>query len=207
MTAMRWVSWGLMTFLAFAIALLASRYFSLNPRVFFPEQADVYQAHLAGIILHVAGGVTALALGPFQFLTRLRARRPALHRWMGRVYLVSILVGGIAGLYVATMAFGGLVARTGFAALALLWLMSAFVAYRRIRAGDSATHRQWMIRNYALTFAAVTLRIQQPLASLAGIPFEAAYPVIAWTAWLPNLLVAEWLVWRMLPRRRRVVVG
>lgn len=205
MTLARRTGWGLMTFLAFGVAFVASRYFTLDPQVFFPQQVDVYQAHLAAIILHVAGGVVALAVGPFQFLTRLRARRPKLHRWMGRVYLVSVLVGGLAGLYVATMAYGGLPARTGFAALALTWLTTAFLAYRRIRAGDSATHQRWMIRNYALTFAGVMLRLQIPVSGVAGIPFDVAYPVIAWTCWAPNLLVAEWIVQRIQSRRRQVI--
>jgi uncharacterized membrane protein len=196
-----------MAFLAFAVVLLVSRYFTLDPAVFFPEQVDVYQAHLAAIILHVAGGVTAMALGPFQFLPRIRARRPALHRWTGRVYLIGVLVGGLTGLYVATMAYGGLLAQTGFATLAALWLSTAFIAYRRIRAGDSRTHQLWMIRNYALTFAAVTLRIQTPMSAVLGIPFDVAYPVIAWTCWVPNLLVAEWIIWRMTQRRRRVAVA
>jgi hypothetical protein len=52
-----------------------------------------------------------------------------------------------------------------------------------------------MIRSYALTFAAVMLRIWMPLSDLVGIPFESAYPIAVWLAWVPNLLVAEvWLV-------------
>ena len=176
MTLVKRTGWGLMTFLAVSIALASSRYFTLDPRVFFPQQVSVYEAHLAGIILHVTGGVLALVIGPFQFIPGLRARRPALHRWMGRVYLLAILVGGGAGLYVATLAYGGLLAKTGFAALALTWLSTAYLAYRSIRAGDSQTHRRWMIVNYALTFAAVTLRIQLPLSGALGIPFDIAYP-------------------------------
>ncbi|WP_068854147.1 DUF2306 domain-containing protein [Stenotrophomonas rhizophila] len=62
-------------------------------------------------------------MGPFQFSTRLRQRYPAAHRWAGRAYLsVGVLVGGLSGLYMATFAFGGLAAKIGFAALALMWL-------------------------------------------------------------------------------------
>jgi hypothetical protein len=49
-----------------------------------------------------------------------------------------------------------------------------------------------MIRNFSLTFAAVTLRIYVPLSIALGIPFEQAYPAIAWLCWVPNLAVAEW---------------
>jgi hypothetical protein len=51
-----------------------------------------------------------------------------------------------------------------------------------------------MVRNFALTFAAVTLRLWLPTAIIAGAPFELAYPVIAWLCWVPNLLLAELLL-------------
>jgi hypothetical protein len=76
--------------------------------------------------------------------------------------------------------------------LAWLWLSSAIRAYRAIRARNTADHQRWVTRNYALTFAAVTLRISLPLAAIVGVPFETAYPVIAWLCWVPNLAVAEW---------------
>ena len=50
-----------------------------------------------------------------------------------------------------------------------------------------------MVRNFALTFAAVTLRLWLPASIVAGFPFELAYPVIAWLCWLPNLVAAELL--------------
>ncbi len=51
-----------------------------------------------------------------------------------------------------------------------------------------------MIRNFALTFAAVTPRLWLPACVASGLPFEIAYPAIAWVCWLPNLVVAELLV-------------
>jgi len=48
-----------------------------------------------------------------------------------------------------------------------------------------------MVRNFALTFAAVTLRLWLPASVASGIGFEVAYPAVAWLCWLPNLLVAE----------------
>jgi hypothetical protein len=50
-----------------------------------------------------------------------------------------------------------------------------------------------MVRNFALTFAAVTLRLWLPASIVSGFPFELAYPVIAWLCWLPNLVAAELL--------------
>lgn len=48
-----------------------------------------------------------------------------------------------------------------------------------------------MIRSYALTLAAVTLRLQLPASAMLDIPFETAYPAIAFLCWVPNLILAE----------------
>ena len=184
------ISWGIMTFFAMGIVLYAVRYFSLNPDVYFPQQQSVYLAHQTGIIVHIIGGVLALSLGPFQFLNRLRARWPKVHRWMGRFYLIGILLGGTAGLYMAFYAYAGIAASLGFATLALAWLFTGWMAYRAIRAGKKAVHRQWIIRNFALTFAAVTLRIwMMPLIMTFGE--TTGYEIVAWICWVPNLIVAE----------------
>lgn len=141
------------------------------------------------------GAVFALALGPFQFSSRLRRARPRLHRWCGRVYLgAGVLVGGLAGLFIAFHAFGGPVARLGFACLALAWLYTGLRAWRAVRGRDLASHRRWMIRNFALTFAAVTLRLWLPASVVSGAPFAIAYAAVAWLCWLPSLAVAELLV-------------
>lgn len=158
-----------------------------------PDMRAGFVAQGAGAVYaHVFASVAALGLGPFQFLGRLRAARPRLHRVLGRLYLgVGVGVGGLAGLFMALHAFGGPVARAGFACLALAWLYTGWRAYRAIRARDVTAHRRWMVRNFALSFAAVTLRLWLPASFVAGIPFELAYPAIAWLCWVPNLLVAE----------------
>ena len=143
---------------------------------------------------HIVGSGIALLIGGFQFLPGLRSRRPDLHRWIGRTYLLAVLIGGIGGLMLAGVATGGLVARVGFASLGALWLYSGWQAYSAIRARDIQSHRRWMTRNFALTFAAVTLRIYLGLSGVAGIPFEDFYPVVAWICWVPNLLVVEWWI-------------
>jgi hypothetical protein len=53
-----------------------------------------------------------------------------------------------------------------------------------------------MVRNFALTFAAVTLRLWLPASVVAGVPFGLAYPAIAWLCWVPNALFAEVLLGR-----------
>lgn len=172
-----------------------------------PEIRAAFAQYPAIVFAHVFGSAVALGLGPLQFWSRLRARRPRFHRWCGRLYLgVGVLVGGLAGLYMAVHAFGGLAARLGFGGLALAWLFTGLRAYFAIRDWDKAAHRRWMIRNFALTLAAVTLRLWVPAAVASGIPFEAAYPFIAWLCWVPNLALAEVLLRQEAGRTPRVVL-
>ena len=79
----------------------------------------------------------------------------------------------------------------GLCGLALAWLYTGWRAYRSIRARETAAHRRWMVRNFALAFGAVTLRLWLPGSLFAGAPFEIAYPLVAWLCWVPNLVVAE----------------
>jgi len=115
---------------------------------------------------------------------------------------VGILVGGLAGLYMAFLAYGGLPARLGFGLLAILWLLSGSMVYRHIRNKEIQNHRQWMVRNYALTFTAVTLRLWLIVFQVAEVEFIEAYITVAWLCWVPNLMIAEVIVNRIRPNRR-----
>jgi hypothetical protein len=165
-----------------------------------PDMAVVFRTHWLGITTHITASAIALILAPVQVSSRLRRRWPAAHRWCGRVYLgLGVLPGGLAGLYMGTLSSRGWVARTGFVTLALCWLWSGWAAYRAIRGGDVPRHREWILRNVSLTGGAILLRVYMGLFGVAGIPFEVAYPIVAWAAWLPNLALMElWL--RRAPR-------
>jgi uncharacterized membrane protein len=191
------IGWAVILLLAVLVSLEVSRYLTLDPDVFFLEQRAVYMAHLAFLITHIVASMLALLIGPFQFLPRIRkGRLLKVHRWLGRTYLLSILFGGLSGLYMAQFAYGGAVSELGFGVLACLWLYTGFMAYKRIREKDLDGHRRWMIRNYALTFAGVMLRVWVPVSMAMGADFLEAYRVIAWMCWVPNLLVAQWIIRR-----------
>jgi uncharacterized membrane protein len=197
--------WGLMAFFAVAVAIvLVGQYAPGDPNRYFDQQRAVYIANKAALMTHIFGGGTALLIGPFQFLPALRRKKWLnLHRWLGRIYLLGILSGGVGGLYMARLAHGGIVSQIGFAMLAVLWLTTGYLAYQRIRARDIKAHERWMKRNFALTFAAVMLRVWLPILAFAvGLEFTTAYIIVAWLCWVPNLLFAEWLIRR---RQNRAV--
>lgn len=151
---------------------------------------------------HTVGGAVAVLIGPWQFLSRVRARLPRLHVWMGRIYLLAVLSGALGGLYFAPTSVGGQPGMLGFGVLAVFWLYTGAMAYISIRRGDVVAHRRWMIRNYALTFAAATLRIELGAMQFAGVGFNVAFPIVAWSSWVLNSLAAEAWLRGLIGRRR-----
>jgi uncharacterized membrane protein len=143
---------------------------------------------------HTMGGAIAILIAPFQLITTLRTTRPRVHVWMGRAYLIAVLTGALGALYFAPQSTAGTLGSVGFTTLALFWLYSGARAYFAIRRGNVQMHRRWILRNYALTFAAATLRIQLPLLIMGGVAFPVAYTLVAWISWVPNWLIVEgWL--------------
>jgi len=147
--------------------------------------------------LHAISSGIAITVGWFQFIKRIRIRRPQVHRMIGLLYSGMVAVGGVTGMYLACYASGGWSGKTGFMILAIIWLYTLYRSLNSILVHRNAMlHRHWMIRNYALTCAAIALRIYTPLAdALLGITdTEVSFVVIGWLCWVPNLLVAEMLV-------------
>lgn len=184
------------TLLSVGVAAYALLMYSAGPGAqalhLHPQMRDAFERHPTAIGVHVFASALALLLGPLQFWPAWRARHPRWHRWSGRVYLgVAVALGGMAGLYMSLHAFGGPVAKLGFACLALAWMYSGARAFAAARARDFAAHRRWMLRNFALSFAAVTLRLYLPASQVLGLDFASAYAAIAWLCWVPNLVVAE----------------
>lgn len=155
--------------------------------------------YLTAFYMHIFLGGLALIAGFSQFYKKLRRKRPAVHRALGKIYVVAVLLSGFAGLGIAFFATGGIIPALGFAGLALLWLYTTSNAYMSIKKLHIDAHQRWMIRSYALCFAAVTLRLYLPLfTGLLNMDFIPAYKIIAWLCWVPNILVAEFFIVRKL---------
>lgn len=202
------IGWSLMTFLSLGVAAYAAFHVATGFVNLPPDVAQNGFASPHGLRVHIAASTFALALGPFQFLRSLRTRAPGVHRWIGRVYVAACLLGGLAGGAIAMYSTAGSIAGAGFLALAIAWVVTTSLAFVAVLRRDFATHERWMVRSFALTFAAVTLRIYLPIGlELHPDGFVLPYTVIAWLCWVPNLILAEvWLNLRR-PRPRAIGVG
>jgi len=184
--------WLLGALASAGVALFSYRF--LGPDPFMGSDIARNLMRHPWLTVHAGLAATALLLGPLQFLPRLRARRPGLHRALGRVYGFCCLAGAVAGLLLAYGTDAGPIAQSGFGALAVLWFAATAWALRLAVTRRITLHQRWMVRSFALTFAAVTLRLYLPVAPLLGFSFLEGYRFIAWFCWVSNLLVAEiWL--------------
>ena len=146
--------------------------------------------------VHIVFGGVALLLSPVQLSARLRARVPRVHRLVGRVVLASIVLAGTAGFLLSWVNAAGSVGTAGFGGLAVLWVTFALLGLRAILRRDVVAHRRWMLRTFAMTYAAVTLRLWLvALIPLLG-DFHSAYLLVPFLCWVPNLVVVELLLRR-----------
>ncbi|MEM9023225.1 MAG: DUF2306 domain-containing protein [Bacteroidota bacterium] len=193
----RKISWYILSVFSLLVGLYPVAYF------FLPREAGLLSTKPDQLldngwwqfffVAHLCGGGLSLLIGWAQFSTRWRENYPRLHRTLGKVYLLAVWIGGTAALYLAFFATGGWVTGLGFFSLAAAWLATTVQAYVSIRQGHVVRHQQWMVLSYAATLAAVTLRIEMPILIALTGNFFTAYPIVAWSCWVPNLLVGAWI--------------
>ncbi|MEP6676745.1 MAG: DUF2306 domain-containing protein [Ferruginibacter sp.] len=145
---------------------------------------------------HVFSSLFTLCAGFTQFSTYVLQHHKKLHRFIGRLYVYDILIINFpAGMIMAFYANGHLPTKIAFVILDSLWFLFTFKAVVAAKAKDIKKHRRFMIRSYALTFSAVTLRTWKiVLPFFFHFDIVTLYMIDAWMGFVPNLLFAEWLI-------------
>ena len=156
---------------------------------------DYYWPNRWWLVGHLSGGMLAILLGPFQFISKFRNRYLKTHRLLGKIYIIAIIIGSLCAFY---MSFT--VARQVNIAwcialffLAFPWLISVLMAYRMIRNKRVQQHREWMIRSYVVTFAFVSFRFieESSIARSLMETFEERGPTVIWISWAVPLFITE----------------
>ncbi|WP_207625740.1 DUF2306 domain-containing protein [Niastella populi] len=152
----------------------------------------------AAFYTHVFSSVLALAAGLTQFSDVILKKYRRLHRIVGWIYAVDILIINFpAAMIMAYYANGLLPSKIAFILLDCLWFWFTLKAVIAARNKEINKHKRFMIRSFALTFSAITLRSWKII--LAGVFHPdplTLYMIDAWMGFVPNLLLAEWFIWR-----------
>ena len=165
-------------------------------RLLLSKSAELISSHfyMTCFYLHITFGGIALLIGWLQFSKKLRQQYVNVHRWIGKIYILSVWISGIPGFYIALHASGGLSPKLGFGVGAVIWLLITTFGYLTIKRGNVESHKKLMLYSYAGTFGAVTLRLWLPVLIFIFGEFVVAYQIVAWLSWLPNMLVVfMWL--------------
>ncbi|MBL7885017.1 MAG: DUF2306 domain-containing protein [Bacteroidia bacterium] len=146
--------------------------------------------------IHITSSIFVLLFGAFQFIPTQSIRVLKIHRVLGKLYvLIIILLSAPSGLVMAFYANGGMWAKISFVSISILWWLFTFLAYTKIRKKNIESHRNYMTRSYALTLSAITLRTYALfLPFFIHLQSNHMYVLIAWISWVPNLLIAELII-------------
>ena len=149
-----------------------------------------------GFYVHITTSLLVLVAGLLQFLPWLARRGPALHRRLGKVYIIGILaLAAPSGLILARFANGGLTAQVGFTLQCVVWWLCTWRAYQAARQRQWSLHVDWMLRSYAVTLAALALRGESYVMYYVfeTKPIET-YLTVTWLSWVGNLVLVEILL-------------
>jgi uncharacterized membrane protein len=187
--------WILLVALAIVIGLYPSIYFLIDRKfgLLSSKSAELLTNTFwnIGFYTHIILGGIALLIGWTQFSSKIRIWNLTLHKRIGKIYLIAVLLSSIAGIYIGFFATGGLISSLGFICLGIIWFYTTLKAYLYIKNKQIEQHQNMMVYSYAACFAAVTLRIWLPLLTMIYGDFVKAYVIVAWLCWIPNLIIAS----------------
>ena len=205
-----------LSFVTFGMLLTVAQYSAFRDNIGFLQFKQGY-LHIRiwkiAFYTHVFSAIIALFAGFTQFSSFILKEYRTLHRFIGKIYAADILfINFPAGMIMAVYANGGLPSKTAFIILDILWFAFTWKAVAAAKRKDIKTHKQFMIRSYALTFSAITLRTWKIILS-HSFHFDPVtlYMIDAWMGFVPNLLFAEWLIRRktlkLLPVKSKAAQG
>lgn len=183
----------------FGMLLTISQYLTFNNNIGFLQfKQDYININIWRIAFytHVFSSIFILSAGFTQFSSYILKYQKKLHKIAGKIYAYNILLINFpAGMIMAVYANGLLPSKIAFIVLDCLWFLFTLKAVIAIKKKDVTTHKKFMIRSYALTFSAITLRVWK-IILLNSFHIEplTLYMIDAWMGFVPNLLLAEWII-------------
>ncbi|WP_084679230.1 DUF2306 domain-containing protein [Flavobacterium reichenbachii] len=147
--------------------------------------------------LHVYSAIFVLFTGFTQFNSVILKKQPIIHRNIGKLYVFTVLfLSAPSGFFIGIFANGGFYSQISFVSLSLLWFYFTLKGFLAIKSKNIVLHKTFMLRSFALTFSAVTLRLWKVVLVYLFQPSPMdLYQIIAWLGWIPNLLIIEYYIY------------
>ncbi len=183
--------------LAFLVLPSIARFvFLLDPPAGGEPTDLAFAEHRLTGFLHVVPGLLMVLLMPLQMSARVRLKWPALHRWSGRVFVLTGLLLSITGV-VMNMLFpvvGGLLKVTVIYVMCIAEVATLALGMRAIWRRDVAAHRRWMVRAMGVALAAGTAGVFVVPFYAAGAMSDTVVGVGRWLGFLTTMIAVElWL--------------
>lgn len=149
---------------------------------------------------HVYSAIFVLFAGFTQFNNYILQKHPKIHRNIGKLYVFTILfLAAPSGFFIGLFANGGIFSKISFSILAILWFHFTLKGFLFIKNKDVLNHKKMMLRSFALTFSAISLRFWKVILVYLFHPNPMdLYQIIAWLAWIPNILIIEYYILKTL---------
>ena len=191
-----WV--GCISFFSYLMVSIVLPYVSWEWDVDFlqTKQKIIHLFHYrTAFYFHIFSSCLVLFVGAFLFSKSIIKHYQNLHRWSGKIYvLLILLISAPTGMFMAFYANGGWLAKISFLILCPLWWYCTYQGYRKIRQKKIRDHEVWMIRSYALTLSAISLRFYQMVLGNFYMDPVIQYVLVSWASWIGNILVAELII-------------
>ncbi|MDD2983636.1 MAG: DUF2306 domain-containing protein [Crocinitomicaceae bacterium] len=181
------------------MALITAQYIPVKYDIAFLniKQDEIQLTHYKlAFFSHVYSSIFIIVLGLTQFSKTIRTRFGLIHKISGKSYIALVLLlASPSGLVMAFYANGGLIPQISFSILAILWFLFTLKALLYIKARNFQKHRAFMIRSYALTLSAISLRLFKfGIVSIFELPPMDTYKIISVLSWTINLIIAELII-------------
>ncbi len=188
-------------FFCYQMLIITLQYIPYNTDVAFLRiKQDVIDIpfYKIAFFTHVYTAMFVLPAGLTQFSAYVRKNYNELHRITGWIYAFTVVIlAGPSGFYMGVYANGGMISQIAFCILALLWIFFTAMAIVRAKQNNFKSHREYLIRSFALTLSAITLRAWKYILVFLFEPRPMdVYQLVAWLGWIPNLIIAEFLIHR-----------
>jgi len=188
-----------LAFFTYLMARITAEYIPYNTDVGFLQikqhYIDIDHWRIA-FFVHVYTSMLILLAGFTQFSSHIQSYYPRIHRTSGYIYVINVLlITGPAALIMGVYANGGVTSKIAFITLGTGWITFTAIALIKALQGDFVSHREFMIRSFALTLSALTLRAwKYGITNSVELPPMDVYRAVAWLGWVPNLIFAELLI-------------